>query len=227
MIWMFSRKIFLPCILLFSNVYAEAQPLENWMSFRIAKKLTHKFAMSVEYMPRFTGFFDKEQLWLLRPDIKYNVNNNLELGIGYAYFETSQETFYSKENRFYIQANYRKNIGPFNTMNRLRIEQRYFDEHANLSSNLRVRFQINLIKKLLALNKQSDLSLIFGDEIMYNSRENAVGSHFDQNRIHLGFQCAIGQKLKVSPFYQFTQQESFSGKDRFISALRVNTIYSF
>ncbi|WP_304065934.1 DUF2490 domain-containing protein [Pedobacter glucosidilyticus] len=224
---MFSKKIILFYIFLFSNVYAEAQPLENWMSFRIAKKLTSKFAMSVEYMPRFTGFFNQEQLWLLRPDVKYNFNKSLELGIGYAYFETSQETFYSKENRFYIQANYKRNLGPFNTVNRLRIEQRYFDEHANLSSNLRVRFQINLVKKLLELNKQNDLSLIFGDEIMYNSRNNAVGSHFDQNRIHIGFQFSLRKELKISPFYQFTQQESFRGEDRFISALRVNTIYSF
>lgn len=226
-IWMFSKKLFLFYILLLSNVYAEAQPLENWMSFRIAKKINNKFAASVEYMPRYTGFFDKEQLWLLRPDIKYNVNNNLELGVGYAYFETSQQAFYSKENRFYIQANYKKSVGSFNTINRLRIEQRFFDEHANLSSNLRVRFQINFIKKILELSEQSDLSLIFGDEIMYNARENAVSSHFDQNRMHLGFQFSLGKELKMSPFYQFTQQESFKGKDRFISALRVNTIYSF
>lgn len=224
---MFSKKLFLSCIFLLSNVYAEAQPLENWMSFRLAKKINNKFAASIEYMPRYTGFFDKEQLWLLRPDIKYNINNNFELGVGYAYFETSQETFYSKENRFYIQANYRKDIGPFNTINRLRIEQRFFDEHANLSSNLRFRFQINIIKRLFEFNEQHDLSLIFGDEIMYNSRENAVSSHFDQNRIHLGFQFSFGKELKISPFYQFTKQESFKGKDKYISALRVNTIYSF
>jgi hypothetical protein len=209
------------------NVYAEAQPFENWMSFRLVKKITHRYAVSMEYMPRFTGFFDKEQLWLLRPDIKYNLNDNLELGAGYAYFETSQETFYSKENRFYIQANYKRNVGPFNTVNRLRIEQRFFDEHANLSSNLRFRFQINCIKKLFEFDKLNNLSLLFGDEIMYNSRENAVNSHFDQNRIHLGFQFSLGKELKISPFYQFTQQESFRGKDRFISALRVNTLYSF
>jgi hypothetical protein len=224
---MFSKKLFLSLVLLLYNVYAEAQPFENWMSFRLVKKITNRYAVSMEYMPRFTGFFDREQLWLLRPDIKYNVNQNLELGVGYAYFETSQETFYSKENRFYIQANYKRNVGPFNTVNRLRIEQRFFDEHANLSSNLRFRFQINFIKKLFEFDKQKDLSLIFGDEIMYNARENAVNSHFDQNRIHLGFQFSLGKELKISPFYQFTQQESFKGKDRFISALRVNTIYSF
>ncbi len=127
---MFSKKLFLSLVLLLYNVYAEAQPFENWMSFRLVKKITNRYAVSMEYMPRFTGFFDREQLWLLRPDIKYNVNQNLELGVGYAYFETSQETFYSKENRFYIQANYKRNVGPFNTVNRLRIEQRFFDEHA-------------------------------------------------------------------------------------------------
>ncbi len=69
--------------------------------------------------------------------------------------------------------------------------------HANLSSNLRFRFQINFIKKLFEFDKQKDLSLIFGDEIMYNARENAVNSHFDQNRIHLGFQFSLGKELKI------------------------------
>ena len=162
---------------------------------------------------RFNNEFQELDITLLRSELSYNWNKNLQSSLGYDHFMIYNRDS-NFENRLWQQVLLKKDLNIFKIPNnhneindkkaesysRFRFEQRFMDD-TELTLRLRGRFgYIHPIGKTLSL----DIS----DELFYNFLSN---EGLEQNRIMLVLRKDFNKHLSLSTGYQI--QHFFLDRD--------------
>lgn len=117
-----------------------------------------------------------------------------------------------------VEASHDLPLGKINLMNRLRIDNRFFEASEDQSiwnhSTFVMRFRYRLQARIPVKSTPENAPLItlkIADEIMINDRKNT----FDQNRIYASGEFFLNKKLSVETQYIYIYQQRFGREDFF------------
>jgi hypothetical protein len=218
-------------ILLFAvNVNLIGQRILNtntnvWLNYTGTFKISSHWSIYAESQLRRSEVVSKPQQFLIRPALQYNFDNNNSISMGYLFVYTnvygSQPALSAfGENRTWQQLQIRSQNGPFEIVNRLRLEQRWVNIPVKdisgmskegdpvYSNRMRIQNKISLPFKGKQIVEKSFYAMI-GDEVMINFGNNVKGNVFDQNRIFAGLGYRIPKIGRIEAGYLY--QKIFKG----------------
>lgn len=190
--------------------YAQESDLGNWLIYIGNAKIDSKWSIHHEVQYRnYNAVGDLEQL-LLRTGVAYNVEDNLNVLLGYGfihsenYVDSSDEKIDVNEHRIFQQVVNKSKVGIVGLQHRYRFEQRFVED------DFKMRFRYFLgVKVPLKFNENDKYYLSAYNEIFLNSKETV----FDRNRLYFGLGYGINDKLRLELGYM-NQFFSNSGRDQ-------------
>lgn len=183
-----------------SPVRATVIDHEGWFQVTATGPITGKWRAFLEAQPRIGARPDADgvgmRAFLGRGAVGYDVGAGWSLWQGYGWTPTFQP--YRVEHRAFQQALYDRRVGPFETSNRTRIEQRWIEGVHGVA--LRARHQVRIA---YPLPRRPDWSLVVADEpfVNLNSATDGPVSGFEQNRLYAGISRKLGRHLRVEIDY--------------------------
>jgi len=219
-------QLYLPLIILFFQTSLNAQnigetELGSWYEITSSNRITDKLSISGS----FTNWnnelpVEKSQLLLGIIGLNYHINNNVVVGIGYAYgdidpsFEVN-DIPHIKENRILEQIVLKHKLKMICLSHRFRLEQRFLEYPTEdiLKHRIRYRFMGKLpISNILFIS--------IYDEIHFNLNE----FDFNQNRAYAGLGANVNKNINMELGYV---RHSFKTKSFNRVSLQVNLKYDF
>ena len=157
---------------------------------------------------------------------RYKINNNIEVGAGYAYFSVATQVpevtydFRIPEYRGQQDITWKQEYGSFTLNQRFQVEERFIhnaDKQELLSgTTFYWRFRYRLQGEYSCWKKENQyLKAIVYDELMINGGENVVKNTFDQNRIYAALQYGVNKNIALELGYLNSFQQRASGVDYF------------
>jgi hypothetical protein len=196
---------FLLFILLTSNAII-AQTERNvvhqsilWTRYNNQLTLNSKWSLHSEFDNRLFLKPVKENLFVIRVQGRYKINEHLETGVGFAYFSVATQipevtyNFNIPEYRGQQDITWKQNAGQITFNQRFQLEER-FTHNANKEELLpgttfSWRFRYRLQGDYTFWKKENQfLKAVLSDEIMFNFGKNIIKNTFDQNRIYAAIQ---------------------------------------
>jgi hypothetical protein len=154
------------------------------------------------------------------------MNDNLELGAGFAYFSVETQDpeitydFNVPEYRGQQDLIWKQDIGRITLVQRFQVEERFF-HNANKEELLPGttyywRFRYKIQGEHIFWKKENQfLKAIVYDELMINGGKNVVKNTFDQNRIYAALHYGINKNIALELGYLNSFQQRSSGIDYF------------
>jgi hypothetical protein len=220
------------CLLLVSFA-SKAQTEKNvdhqsllWTRYYNQLTLNNKWSIHTEFDNRIFINPTEENLYVLRVQGRYKINNTVEVGAGYAYFSVATQVpevtyaFRIPEYRGQQDITWKQDFGRFTMNQRFQVEERFI-HNANKEVLLPEttyfwRFRYRLQGEYSYWKKESQyLKTIVYDELMINGGENVVKNTFDQNRIYAALQYGINKNIALELGYLKSFQQRASGVDYF------------
>lgn len=176
---------------------------------------------------------------LARVGAIYFVNSNTRLMGGYAFFNAypleANIDIPQPEHRLWQQVQFQTNYPKLTMTNSIRFEQRWrqkiippdrYDDAFNF--NYRLRFGINLQYPLRhKKNEAGDLSLVLGDEVMFNFGKQVVYNYLDQNRLFGGFRYYFNPQNSITMLYMNSfSQINLPGLYRVFNVVRISYFHN-
>lgn len=198
-------------------------------------KLNNKWSIYFDFGLRRSEWLNKWSQTLARPGLTYNLNKDVSITAGVAYFNHYTASCIRPEYRGWQQLLFTGSYGRAKINHRLRAEQRFNQVVAgsdlvdDYKYNNRYRYQLNL---LIALNKRSiennTLYLSFADEVMINSGKEISYNYFDQNRLSFGIGFKSNELFNVIISYMnvFIQKNQVATYEK-NNALVLNIYHNF
>lgn len=204
----FTLMVFVHHIADGQSIRQQSSNINTWFMYFGDHKFSQKFGVHLEAQIRRTDGIAHWQQLLLRTGINYHISPQVFFTAGYCFVETHPYgAFPAKaafpEHRFWEQIQIKNQLGRFELVNRLRLEQRYsnlpvankmtalyepgdavYTNRFRLLNRVSVPFQGKTIQ-----DKSWYLSVY--DEIMVNAGKKVATNLLDQNRIYI----AIGYKI--------------------------------
>jgi hypothetical protein len=214
-----TRRIFLFVIIIFTSVQVIAQPGNRqvvnqsieWFATTANVKVHKRLTWVLDGQYRFVQSFEPMQ-FQVRTALDIKVNDHFSfIPVGYVYtinplYGKQPASFVNNEHRIWQQAFYKHSIGRFKLDHRIRVEERFIQDHKadpdGAYSDYRWRFRYRFMARFPLTKKTIEAKTLFAstyDEV-FLSRGSAVKvKQPDQNRIFVG----LG--------YQFTKDLSLQG----------------
>jgi hypothetical protein len=220
-----SNKFSIFILLIFIHISLIGQRVLNtntnvWLNYTGTFKISNHWSVYAESQLRRSEGISTPQQFLIRPAMQYNFDNNNSMSLGYLFVHTnvygSQPALSAfGENRTWQQLQIRSQNGPFEIVNRLRLEQRWVNVPVKdatgiakeggpvYSNRMRIQNKISLPFKGKQIVDKSFYAMI-GDEVMINFGNNVKGNVFDQNRIFggLGYRIPKIGRMEAGYLYQ-------------------------
>ena len=197
-----------------------------WTRYYNQLLLNEKWSFHSEFDSRLFIKPQKENLYLIRIQSRYKINDHLEAGIGVAYFSVDTQVpeatydFNIPEYRGQQDITWKQNIGKIAINQRFQLEERFI-HNANKEELLpgttffwRYRYRLQgdytFWKK-----KKHLLKAVLYDELMFNFGEKIIRNTFDQNRIYVALQYGLHTNLAFELGYLNSFQRRATGIDYF------------
>jgi len=181
----------------------------SWWFANVRYNVTDRWNVTgLVFVRRANGLADWQQ-YVIRPNIGYAINRQLEVGIGYTHarmFPYGDQPVLMEftENNIFQQLILRQKAGTVGLMHRLRLEQRFLD-HVERSPESgpyidgtdyfnRFRFRIDCMIPV-ALKERLFISVF--DEIFVHLQDEMLPDAFDQNRAYIGLGYQMNRKLRL------------------------------
>ncbi len=226
-------KIFrIVCLLLVCFV-SKAQTEKNidhqsllWTRYCNQLILNGKWSIHTEFDNRvFISSFE-ENLFLIRMQGRYKINENIDLGAGVSYFSVAAQIpektndFRTPEYRIQQDISWKQEFGNFILNHRFQAEERFIrnadKEQLLPGTTFTWRFRYRLQGEYSCWKKGNQyLKAIVNDELMINAGKNIVYNTFDQNRIYAGLQYGVNKNIALELGYLNSFQQRSSGVDYF------------
>lgn len=192
----------------------------GWAMYFGTLKLNHQWSLHTEAQFRRNEYFSQPQQLLLRIGINHHFSHGLSATVGYGFVETYPYGIFPvqarfPEHRMWEQLQHKTNLGGWEWINRLRLEQRWLqlpvaDTSGQFEPGAAVythRFRLmNRIAIPLTAGKieKGGFYLSFYDEIFVQFGKNVKYNLFDQNRLYgaLGYQLSEGIRLEAGYLLQ-------------------------
>jgi hypothetical protein len=222
-----SIFLFLACSFLYSQTEknVDRQSL-LWTRYYNILNINNKWSVHSEFDNRvFLNPFE-QNLYLLRMNGHYKINNNIDIGAGFAYFSVATQNpevtfdFNIPEYRGQQDITWKKVYEDFTLNQRFQVEQRFFQNADKVELlpgttffwrfRYRIQAEFNFWKK-----ENQFLKAIVYDELMMNGGKNIVKNTFDQNRIYAALDYGINKNITLELGYLNSFQQRASGVDYF------------
>lgn len=220
--------------LLFISFIARAQTEKNidqqsllWTRYFNQLTINDKWSLHTEFDNRIFINPVEENLFVLRIQGRYKINNNIEIGAGYSYFSTATQDpeitndFRTPEHRIQQDISWKQDLSSHIILHqRFQIEERFIHnankEELLPGSTFYWRFRYRLQGEFSCWKKESQyLKAIVYDEVMINAGEKIVKNTFDQNRIYGALQYGVNKNIALELGYLKSFQQRASGVDYF------------
>lgn len=218
--------------LLFLSFIAKAQTEKNvdqqsllWTRYFNQLKISNKWSIHTEFDNRIFINPVKENLFVIRVQGHYKINNNIEVGAGYSFFNVATQDpeitndFKIPEHRIQQYINWKQDLSSsILLLQRFQVEERFIhnaDKEELLSGyTFYWRFRYRLQGELSCWKKENEyLRAIVYEELMINAGEKIVKNTFDQNRIYAAAQYGINKNIALELGYLKSFQQRPSGVD--------------
>lgn len=168
----------------------------------------------------------QENLYVIRVQGRYKINEHLETGAGFAYFSVDTQTpevnndFNIPEIRGQQDITWKQTAGKITLNQRFQMEERFI-HNANKEallpgSTFSWRFRYRLQADYTFWKKENQyLKTILSDEIMFNAGKTIIKNTFDQNRIYAAIQYGLNTNLAFELGYLNSFQRRANGIDYF------------
>lgn len=220
------------CLLLVCFV-SKAQTEKNidhqsllWTRYYNQLTINNKWSIHSEFDNRIFMNPIEENLYEIRIQGRYKINNNIEVGVGYAYFSVATQVpevtfdFRIPEHRGQQDITWKHEFGNFTLNQRFQVEERFFHkankEGLQSGTTFFWRFRYRLQGEYCFWKKENqNLKAIVYDELMINGGKNVVYNTFDQNRIYAGLQYGVNKNIAFELGYLNSFQQRATGVDYF------------
>ena len=218
---------------LFVSVLCQAQTEKNidhqsilWSRYYNQLLLNEKWSLHSEFDNRLFIKPVQRNLYVVRVQGRYKINNHLETGVGFAYFSVDtqvQETnndFNIPEYRGQQDITWKLNVKQVTLIQRFQLEERFIHnankEELLPGSAFSWRFRYRLQGDYTFWRKEKQLlKAVVSDEIMFNFGKKIIKNTFDQNRIYAAIHYGMNTNLAFELGYLNSFQRRVSGVDYF------------
>ncbi|MES2805855.1 DUF2490 domain-containing protein [Flavobacterium sp. 11] len=218
---------------LFVTVLCQAQTEKDidhqsilWTRYNNQLVLNEKWSLHTEFDNRVFLKPVKENLYVIRIQGRYKINEHLEAGIGFAHFSVATQEpevsydFKIPEYRGQQDLTWKLNVNKVTLLQRFQAEERFI-HNANKESLLpgstfTWRFRYRLQADYIFWKKENQfLKTILSDEIMFNAGKTIIKNTFDQNRIYAALQYGINKNIALELGYLNSFQRRTNGINYF------------
>ncbi|MFV8268384.1 DUF2490 domain-containing protein [Flavobacterium sp. GT2N3] len=215
------------------SVFCQAQTEKNidhqsilWTRYYNQLLLNEKWSLHTEFDNRLFLKPVQENLYVIRVQTRYKINEHLETGIGFAHFSVATQNpqlsydFNIPEYRGQQDLTWKFNVSKITVNQRFQVEERFI-HNANQESLLpgttfSWRFRYRLQGDYIFWKKENQyLKTILSDEIMFNAGNAIAKNTFDQNRIYAALQYGINKNIALELGYLNSYQRRANGIDYF------------
>lgn len=218
---------------LFIPILCQAQTEKNidhqsilWTRYYNQLQLNEKWSLHTEFDNRVFLKPIKENLYVIRIQGRYKINEHLEVGIGFTHFSVATQepevsyTFNTPEYRGQQDFTWKININKVTLIQRFQAEERFIhnaDKESLLpGTTFSWRFRYRLQADYIFWKKENQyLKTILSDEIMFNAGKSMVKNTFDQNRVYAAIQYGINKNIALELGYLNSFQRRANGIDYF------------
>ena len=218
---------------LFVSVLCQAQTDKNvdhqsilWTRYYNQLLLNEKWSLHSEFDNRLFLKPVQENLYVIRIQGRYKINDHVETGIGFAYFSVDTQVpeinpdFNIPEYRGQQDITWKQNTGKITINQRFQLEERFI-HNANKEELLPGtmffwRFRYRLQGDYTFWKKENQLlKAVLSDEIMFNFGKNIIKNTFDQNRIYAAIHYGLNTNVAFELGYLNSFQRRANGIDYF------------
>lgn len=197
-----------------------------WTRYYNLLTINEKWSLHSEFDNRIFLNPVEENLYEFRVQGRYKIDDNFEVGTGFAYFSVATQVpeittdFNVPEYRGQQDIIWKQDIGKITLLQRFQIEERFFHNINNEGllpgTTFYWRFRYRLQGEYSFWKKENQfLKAILSDELMINRGKNVVKNTFDQNRIYAALQYGINKNITLELGYLNSFQQRASGVDYF------------
>lgn len=197
-----------------------------WTRYYNLLTINEKWSLHSEFDNRIFLNPVEENLYEFRVQGRYKIEDNFEVGTGFAYFSVATQVpeittdFNVPEYRGQQDIIWKQDIGKITLLQRFQIEERFFHNINNEGllpgTTFYWRFRYRLQGEYSFWKKENQfLKAILSDELMINRGKNVVKNTFDQNRIYAALQYGINKNITLELGYLNSFQQRASGFDYF------------
>jgi hypothetical protein len=197
-----------------------------WSRYYNQLLLNEKWSLHSEFDNRLFVQPIQENLYLIRVQGRYKINDHLETGAGFAYFSVDTQVpeinpnYSTPEYRGQQDITWKLNRNKVTFMQRFQLEERFI-HNTNIDERLpgttfswRFRYRLQADYTFWKKEKQL-LKAVVSDEIMFNFGKKIIKNTFDQNRIYAALHYGLNSNLAFELGYLNSFQRRASGIDYF------------
>lgn len=218
---------------LLTNVTLIAQSDKNvdhqrilWTRYNNQLTLNEKWSLHSEFENRLFLKPTQENLYVIRIQGRYKINDHLETGAGFAYFSVDTQVpeinpdYNTPEYRGQQDLTWKQNAGKITFNQRFQLEERFIHnaskEELLSGTTFSWRFRYRLQGDYTFWKKEKQLlKAIVSDEIMFNFGKKIIKNTFDQNRIYGAIHYGLNSNLAFELGYLNSFQRRVNGIDYF------------
>ena len=218
---------------LFGTFLCQAQTGKNidhqnilWTRYYNQLLLTEKWSLHSEFDNRLFIQPLQENLFVIRIQGRYKINNHLETGAGFAYFSVDTQVpeinpdYNTPEYRGQQDLTWKSNANKVTLTQRFQVEERFIrnasKEELLSGTTFFWRFRYRLQGDYTFWKKEKQLlKAVVSDEIMFNFGEKIIKNTFDQNRIYAAIHYGLNSNLALELGYLNSLQRRVNGIDYF------------
>lgn len=218
---------------LLTNMTLMAQSEKNidnqsilWTRYYNQLLLNEKLSLHTEFDNRLFIQPLQENLFVIRIQGRYKINNHLETGAGFAYFSVDTQVpeinpdYNTPEYRCQQDLTWKSNVNKVTLIQRFQVEERFIrnasKEELLSGTTFFWRFRYRLQGDYTFWKKEKQLlKAVVSDEIMFNFGEKIIKNTFDQNRIYAAIHYGLNSNLALELGYLNSLQRRVNGIDYF------------
>lgn len=215
------------------SAFCQAQSQKNidnqsilWTRYYNQLLLNEKWSLHSEFDNRIFTNPVQQNLYVIRVQGRYKLNNQLETGVGVVYFSVATQepefnnNFNIPEYRGQQDITWKENIGKVTLNQRFQLEERFIGRSDNFAllrgSTFSWRFRYRLQGEYTFWKKEKQLlKAVVSDEIMFNFGKQIIKNTFDQNRIYAAIHYGLNTNLALELGYLNSFQRRANGIDYF------------
>ena len=227
-------KKFRVILFLLLSILCQAQTKEKnidhqsilWTRYYNQLLLTEKWSLHSEFDNRVFLKPVQENLYVVRIQGRYKINDQLETGAGFAYFSVDTQVpeinpdYNTPEYRCQQDLTWKSNVNKVTLIQRFQVEERFIrnasKEELLSGTTFFWRFRYRLQGDYTFWKKEKQLlKAVVSDEIMFNFGEKIIKNTFDQNRIYAAIHYGLNSNLALELGYLNSLQRRVNGIDYF------------
>jgi hypothetical protein len=197
-----------------------------WTRYYNQLTINDKWSLHSEFDNRIFTNPVEQNLYVIRVQGRYKINDNLETGAGFTYFSVATQDpqattdFNTPEYRGQQDITWKQNLGKITLNQRFQIEERFIHEANKVEllpgTTFSWRFRYRMQGDYTFWKAENRfLKAILSDEILINAGKSITKNIFDQNRVYAALQYGANKNIVLELGYLNSFQQRASGIDYF------------